>query len=139
MIENVIERWHRYLRGELPGDSTSYSPTTSCSTHRIVHTPQRGKDVTKRYLTAAGATLFGSDKVNDSAGRGTFRYTKQVAADDRAVLEFETTGHGKYVNGVDIIRVNNAGEIVEFRVMIRPLQAVNTVHEQMRSALEAMQ
>jgi hypothetical protein len=91
MIENVIECWHRYLRGELPGDSTSYSPTTSCSTHRIVHTPQRGKDVTKRYLTAAGATLFGSDKVNDFAGRGTFRYTKQVAADDRAVLEFETT------------------------------------------------
>jgi NAD(P)H-dependent flavin oxidoreductase YrpB (nitropropane dioxygenase family) len=60
-------------------------------------------------------------------------------ADDTAVVEFETTVHGKYVNGVDIIRVNDEGQIVEFRVMIRPLQAVNTVHEQMRSALEAMQ
>ena len=58
---------------------------------------------------------------------------------DTAVLEFETTVGGKYVNGVDIIRCDEAGRIVEFRVMIRPLQAVNIVHEQMRAALERMQ
>ena len=55
------------------------------------------------------------------------------------MLEFETTVQGKYVNGVDIIRCNDEGRIVEFRVMIRPLQAVNLVHEQMRAQLEAMQ
>ena len=54
------------------------------------------------------------------------------------MLEFETTMKGKYVNGVDIIRCNEAGRIVEFRVMIRPLQAVNLVHEQMAAMLEAM-
>jgi hypothetical protein len=51
MIENVIERWHRYLRGELPGgldelladDVVFYSP--------IVHTPQRGKDARCKPLT----------------------------------------------------------------------------------------
>ena len=47
------------------------------------------------------------------------------------MLEFETTVDGKYVNGVDIMRCNDAGRIVEFRVMIRPLQAINLVHEQM--------
>ncbi len=57
---------------------------------------------------------------------------------DTAVLEFETTVEGTYVNGVDIIRCDAAGRIVEFRVMIRPLQAVNVVHEQMRATLEAM-
>ncbi len=57
---------------------------------------------------------------------------------DTAVLEFETTVEGTYVNGVDIIRCDDAGRIVEFRVMIRPLQAVNVVHEQMRATLEAM-
>ena len=61
-----------------------------------------------------------------------------MLAGDTAVLEFETTVGGKYVNGVDIIRCNAAGRIVEFRVMIRPLQAVNAVHEQMKATLEAM-
>jgi hypothetical protein len=54
------------------------------------------------------------------------------------VLEFETRIDGTYVNGVDIIRCNDEGRIVEFRVMVRPLQAVNLVHRQMASALERM-
>ena len=60
-----------------------------------------------------------------------------MLAGDTAVLEFETTVGGKYVNGVDIIRCDDDGRIVEFRVMIRPLQAVNLVHEQMRADARA--
>ncbi len=44
---------------------------------------------------------------------------------------------GRYVNGVDIIRGDDDGRIIEFRVMIRPLQAVDAVHRQMAAALEA--
>jgi hypothetical protein len=58
--------------------------------------------------------------------------------DDTAFLEFETTMEGKYVNGVDIIRCNPSARIIEFRVMIRPLQAVNLVHRQMGAILDAM-
>jgi hypothetical protein len=61
-----------------------------------------------------------------------------VLGDDTAILEFETTMEGKYVNGVDIIRCNDEGRIIEFRVMIRPLQAVNLVHQQMAAMLERM-
>jgi hypothetical protein len=143
MIDGVVERWHRHLRGDLPGglddllheDVVFYSP--------IVYTPQEGRDITKLYLTAAGQTLpgDGAGEGGDGGGesKGGFRYTKQVLAGDTAVLEFETTVGGKYVNGVDIIRCDDDGRIVEFRVMIRPLQAVNRVHEQMRAALERMQ
>jgi hypothetical protein len=142
-IDGVVERWHQHLRGELPGgldellheDVVFYSP--------IVYTPQEGRDITKLYLDAAGQTLPG-DGAGEGGGRGgaspgAFRYTKHVLAGDTAVLEFETTVGGKYVNGVDIIRCDEDGMIVEFRVMIRPLQAVNVVHEQMRAALERMQ
>jgi hypothetical protein len=143
IVDDVIERWRRHLRGDLPGgldellheDVVFYSP--------IVYTPQEGREITKLYLTAAGQTLpgegaaEGGDRGGGSAGG--FRYTKQVLAGDTAVLEFETTVGGKYVNGVDIIRCDEDGRIVEFRVMIRPLQAVNLVHEQMRAALERMQ
>jgi len=142
MIEHVIEKWHAHLRGQLPGgldelldnDVVFYSP--------IVYTPQRGKAITTLYLQAAGQTLPGDAAQPAAAGSdassGGFRYTKTVMADDTAVLEFETTVEGKYVNGVDIIRCNDEGRIVEFRVMIRPLQAVNLVHRQMGDALERM-
>ena len=142
MIEHVIEKWHEHLRGRLPGgldellddDVVFYSP--------IVFTPQRGKAVTKLYLEAAGQTLPGdSDEPPAATGDGPsggFRYTKTVLSGDTAVLEFETTVEGKYVNGVDIIRCNDQGRIVEIRVMIRPLQAINLVHRQMGDALERM-
>jgi hypothetical protein len=142
MIEHVIEKWHAHLRGELPGgldellddDVVFYSP--------IVYTPQVGKAITTLYLQAAGQTLPGDQTTptspGDEAPRGAFRYTKSVLADDTAVLEFETTVEGKYVNGVDIIRCNDEGRIVEFRVMIRPLQAINLVHQQMAAMLEQM-
>lgn len=108
-------------------------------------TPQEGKDITTLYLHAAGqalpgdATSTGGDPGDGGRPDGSFRYTKQVLSDDTAVLEFETTVEGKHVNGVDIIRCNDAGRIVEFRVMVRPLQAVQAVHRQMRATLEAMQ
>ena len=140
MIENVIEKWHAHLRGALAGgldellddDVVFYSP--------IVYTPQKGKAITALYLQAAGQTLPGdpASTAADASPNGGFRYTKSVLAGDTAVLEFETTVGGKYVNGVDIIRCNDEGRIVEFRVMIRPLQAVNLVHEQMAAMLERM-
>lgn len=129
MIEQVIQKWHGFVRGEategleelLADDVEFFSP--------IVFTPQRGKEITALYLLAASQTL----------GQGGFRYTKEVLSGDTAVLEFETTLDGKHVNGVDIIRVDEAGLIVEFRVMIRPLQAVNAVHAAMGAMLASMQ
>ncbi|MEZ5383368.1 MAG: nuclear transport factor 2 family protein [Microthrixaceae bacterium] len=139
-IHDVIERWHAYLRGEDPDgldallddDVVFYSP--------IVYTPQVGKAVTMLYLAAAKQTLPGSKPSEDGSGGGgsAFTYVKQVLADDTAVLEFETSIDGTYVNGVDIIRINDEGRIVEFRVMIRPLKAINLVHRQMGEALEAI-
>jgi hypothetical protein len=55
------------------------------------------------------------------------------------VLEFESTVGGKYVNGVDIIECNDEGKVIEFKVMIRPLQAVNMVHQQMAKMLKKIQ
>jgi hypothetical protein len=131
VIDDVIARWHRYMAGELPGgldelladDVVFYSP--------VVYTPQRGKEITTRYLAAAAKSLAGGDP------GGTFTYVKEVCAGDTAVLEFETSVAGKYVNGVDIIRCDDAGRIVEFRVMMRPLQAIQVVHEEMGRRLAA--
>jgi hypothetical protein len=138
MIEVAVERWHRHLRGELPGgldallhdDVVFYSP--------VVFTPQRGKAITKLYLQAAQATFPGDAADTGTGGARSFRYVKQVLSGNQAALEFETRMDGKIVNGVDLITCDAQGRIIEFKVMIRPLQAVNAVHERMRSMLESL-
>ena len=138
-IDAVIARWHEFLASSdqslldalLSEDVTFYSP--------VVYTPQVGKAITMMYLTAAGQALPGESDAGSSDGRTTkFRYTKHVLSGHTAVLEFETTVESKYVNGVDIITCNDDGQIIEFRVMIRPLQAVNAVHRQMAATLERL-
>ena len=135
MIHDVIARWHDHMHGEpgvldelLDDDVVFYSP--------VVFTPQHGKAITKAYLTAAVSAFVG--QASDEPRATSFHYTKQVIAGDTAVLEFETLMDGKYVNGVDIIRINDAGRIIEFRVMVRPLQALNTVHRMMGAELDRL-
>lgn len=140
MIEQNMEKWNAHLKGELPGgldellhdDCVFYSP--------IVFSPQKGKTLTKMYLGAAGNTFSeGDDKKAVGKPESKFKYIKKVLAGDHAVLEFESEIDGKYINGVDIISFNDEGKIVEFKVMIRPLQAINTMHEKMKAMLESMQ
>lgn len=124
----VLQRWHELLAaravdrldGLLAEDAVFHSP--------IVHTPQRGRALVKMYLTAAFHLL-----ANDS-----FHYVREVVGERDAVLEFQATVDGIQVNGVDMIRWNDAGEIDDFKVMIRPLKAIHLLHERMRQLLEKM-
>jgi ketosteroid isomerase-like protein len=131
-VLDVIAHWHRYLSGEAPDALDDLLDDDAVMVSPVVFTPQRGKAIVAMYLEAAKAT-FASGGYDVPDG---FRYTRQIASGDTAVLEFETTMGGKYVNGVDMIQVRS-GRITEFRVMIRPLQAVHTVHELMRAQLAA--
>jgi len=132
-----LEKWHAHLAGELEGgldalladDVVFYSP--------VVFTPLHGKDLAKLYLSAAGNTFGDAEKEEPEGGK--FRYTKEVCDGNQMVLEFESMLDGKYINGVDIISWNDAGQIIEFKVMLRPLQAVNAMHARMKAMLESMQ
>ena len=94
----------------------------------IVHTPQRGKALTSTYLTAAFHVLFPSN----------FRYVREVVSDTDAALEFMAEIDGIQINGIDLIHWNADGQIDDFKVMIRPLKAVNLLHELMRRMLEQL-
>ncbi|MEO6104267.1 MAG: nuclear transport factor 2 family protein [Pseudoxanthomonas sp.] len=93
----------------------------------VAHTPQRGKVAAMGYLMAAFHVFFNPD----------FRYVRQIIGPSDAMLEFETTIDGVLVNGVDLIKWNDAGRVVEFKVMLRPLRAVNLIHEKMAAMLES--
>ena len=141
-----LEKWHRQLRGELPGGLDELLADDVVFRSPIVYTPQQGKDITKMYLMAAGGTLGGegADEVDlDEPGDadewdGRFRYVRTIREGNDVLLEFETTIEGKYANGIDLITVDDHARIVSFTVMIRPLQAVNAIHAQMQTALEQL-
>lgn len=126
MTPVVIEKWHKLLANKdmaildeiLAEDVNFYSP--------VVHTVQAGKAITKMYLMGAAMTI----------GNDSFRYVRAVYDEGFALLEFETEMNGIYVNGVDMISWNEQNQITEFKVMIRPLKAVNRVHQMMGAALE---
>ena len=90
-----------------------------------MHTPQAGKAITTTYLTAAFHVFFNKS----------FRYVREITNDRDAVLEFQVEIDGTSVNGVDMIKWDDEGKIVEFKVMIRPLKAINLIHQKMAAML----
>jgi hypothetical protein len=125
---SALSAWHDIVRTQnadalpalLADDVVFYSP--------IVHTPQAGKSLTLLYLSAA-VMVFGNES---------FHYVREVVGEHDAVLEFEVTVDGIRVNGVDMIKWNDDGCIVEFKVMLRPLKAINLMHQKMGAMLEQM-
>lgn len=95
----------------------------------VVHTPQVGKAVTTQYLAAAFHVFFNE----------TFTYVREVVGPRDAVLEFQVDIDGIAVNGVDMIQWNDEGKIVDFKVLIRPLKAINLIHQKMGAMLQAQQ
>ncbi len=127
-MRSTIDTWHQVIRDKdiglldtlLAEDCVFHSP--------VVHTPQQGKAITKFYLAAAANVL-----AND-----TFKYVREVVGDTDAMLEFTAEIQGVHINGIDMIRWNEAGEIIDFKVMVRPLKAVNMLHGMMKRMLEQM-
>ena len=123
---NRLERWHHVMKeGDmetlydlLHPDCVFISP--------VVHTPQEGREITYAYLRAANKALSED-----------FQYVREVVQDNYAVLEFTVKVDGIFVNGVDIITFEG-DQIVEFKVMVRPLKAVNAVWKQMGEMLEQL-
>ena len=127
MSANPLATWHQLIHDRNPKGLSAILSDQVVFHSPIVHTPQVGKSITTKYLTAA-LSVF----VNDS-----FRYVRKVTSDHDAVLEFQVEIDGITVNGVDMITWNQEGKITDFKVMVRPLQAVNLIHKKMGMLLEA--
>ena len=120
-----IETWHSIIFNQdkvklsetLADDVVFYSP--------VVHTPQKGKQITFMYLSAAFVVFF-----ND-----TFKYVREVVSETETLLEFEVEIDGILVNGIDMISWNDEGKITSFKVMLRPLKAVSLIHQKMGEML----
>ena len=128
MTPAPIQKWHAYLESLDPAALKDLLTEDVVFESPVVHTPQAGRAITMKYLLGAAAVLN-----NDS-----FHYENEWYSDNGAVLEFVTVIDGIKVNGVDIIHWNDAGKIDHFKVMVRPLKAINTVHGKMGAMLQSM-
>jgi hypothetical protein len=125
MTPATVEIWHQLVRERdaagidalLADEVVFHSP--------VVHRPQVGRMLTRMYLAAAMQVL-----ANPS-----FRYAREVTGSHDAVLEFEVEVDGIVVNGVDMLRWNDAGLITDFKVMVRPLKAINLLQQKMAELL----
>ncbi|EKS33943.1 nuclear transport factor 2 family protein [Afipia clevelandensis] len=126
MQHHALERWHQFIKSPdekvlwdlLHPDAVFESP--------VVHTPQRGRDITFKYLASAGTVLGGPG----------FKYLGEWRNENGAVLEFENEVEGIKINGVDIITFSEDGsQITHFKVMVRPLKAMNLLHRLMGEQL----
>lgn len=127
MTAHPIETWHQLVREHDPRGLDALLDDDVVFHSPVVHTPQRGKALATMYLGAAFAVFFNPG----------FRYVREIVGESDAMLEFETEIDGVRVNGVDIISWNGDGRIVAFKVMLRPLKAINVVHERMAAMLQA--
>ncbi|MEM8696288.1 MAG: nuclear transport factor 2 family protein [Pseudomonadota bacterium] len=122
-----LQRWFDHMEGDRSADTLRPLLAEDAIFHSpVVHTPQRGIDLTTAYLSAAD-TVFGN---------GTFEYVRVIVDGDNAMLEFTAELNGIHINGIDIIHWNEAGQIDDFKVMVRPLKAINMLWEMMANQLE---
>lgn len=124
-----LAKWHAYMNsGSDPSVLSELLADEAVFHSPVVHTPQAGKPVVMAYLVAASHVL----------GNPSFHYVRELVDGDEMMLEFVTELDGITINGVDIIRWNEDGKIIDFKVMVRPLKAINKVWEMMGAQLQAM-
>ena len=127
MTPNPLDIWHRIVVTQEPGALRDLLADDVVFHSPIVHTPQRGKEVVTRYLEAALHVFFGP----------TFHVVRKLYGDSDAMLEFESEVDGVTINAVDIVKWNQAGQILDFKVLVRPLKAISVVQQRMTARLQA--
>ena len=120
-----LERWHAHIKN--PDHSALYDMLHPDAVFEspVVHTPQVGRDITFKYLSSADKVLGGDG----------FEYVGEWTAPNSVILEFQNTINGIKINGIDMITWDDAGQITRFKVMVRPLKAVNMLHQLMGEML----
>jgi hypothetical protein len=125
MTHTPLAKWHALVQAREPFGLDELLAEDAVFVSPVVHNAQRGKALAKAYLNAAFVVFL-----NPS-----FHYVREIVGPSDAMLEFETEIDGILVNGVDIIKWNSSGQIVEFKVMVRPLKAITLIHQHMAAML----
>lgn len=125
-----VAAWHTYMESGGDADLLSAQVADDAVFHSpVVHSPQAGKAKVMMYLLSAAKVL----------GNDSFSYVREIIDGNDALLEFTSEIDGIKINGIDLIRFGDDGKIIDFKVMVRPVKAVNKLWEMMAAQLQAAQ
>ncbi|HEV7691946.1 MAG TPA: nuclear transport factor 2 family protein [Hyphomonadaceae bacterium] len=130
MTPPTIAHWHRIALQNLPDELAGILAEGAVFESPVVHTPQVGRAIVEKYLRGALKVLNTEH----------FRYGGEWFSETSGVLEFYSEIDGIKINGIDIIEWAPAGSaeaglITRFKVMVRPLKAINILHQKMGELL----
>lgn len=122
-MNETIKRWHEFIEtlnanilDEILAENVKFhSP--------FVWKPKEGKMMAKAILIAASQTFQD------------FRYVREIAENNNFMLEFEAKVSELTLRGVDIIALGDDGKIIDFEVMIRPANALQSLGMEMTRKL----
>ena len=123
-MNESLQLWHKFVEtqdatilNELLADNVQFhSP--------FVWKPKDGKRITTVILTTV-TQVFQE-----------FRYVREILDENNWALEFEAKIGELTLRGVDLIRLNDEGKIIDFEVMIRPANALQALGLEMGRRLE---
>jgi len=128
--QSGVAAWHEYMKSGGDAALLSAQVADNAVFHSpVVHSPQEGKGKVMLYLLSAAKVL----------GNESFTYVREIIEGNDALLEFTSEIDGIHINGIDLIRFDDEGKILDFKVMVRPVKAVNKLWELMAAQLQAAQ
>ena len=131
MRHDGLAAWHRVMAEGNPPEELAKIVAEDAVFHSpVVHTPQEGRDKVVMYLSAAGRVL------GSPGGHAKFRYVRELVDGHEACLEFVAEIDGITINGIDLIAFDLDWKIRDFKVMVRPLKAINKLWELMAAELQ---
>ena len=119
--KQALEKWHQMIK---TGDMSSLNELLADDVvfrSPVAYKPYEGKHVVFFILTNV-IQVFQD-----------FTYHREFYTEDEenVVLEFSANVSGKSLKGIDMIRFNEQGKIIDFEVMIRPMSGLAALAEQM--------
>jgi hypothetical protein len=118
--KRTLDGWHRFVA---TGDQDPLPPLLSehiVFRSPFVQSPIPGRTATLLVLTTV-VQIFEN-----------FRYHRTfIGGSHDAALEFSANIGKWQLKGIDLIKFNEAGEMIEFEVMIRPIKALQALGEEM--------
>ncbi|AIG01212.1 polyketide cyclase [Pseudomonas fluorescens] len=118
---HTLQRWHAMLAAaDLTALPELLAPQAVFRSP-MAHTPYPGAPVVSMILNTV-STVFED-----------FQYHRELASADghNVMLEFSARVGDKQLKGIDLIRFNEQGQIIEFEVMVRPLSGLQALGDEM--------
>ena len=126
-FEVQLEKWHKFIASKDAAILSELLADEAVFRSPVAWKPKEGKAATMLYLTSAAEVLQN------------FQYHRIFESEDSLGLEFSATVGELTLKGIDLIRFDPSGKIIDFEVMVRPASGLQALGAEMGKQLARFQ